>query len=237
MNNNFLWHELFYRFAESPCDNNVNGYINLLQNYLQFSREDLKSSTFTIEFLGTPEAGKTTCLEKLVDRFIARGISVVKNRESAELLPTSIKKGSLSAHLWMKAHTVTSYVNNLKENPDILLVDRGIVDSLLWDRIFLDRGELSFSQVNTLRCVMKPLLPNLVVSLIASPDCAIERRGGEGHIVTKEFIANFNNSISPSAIELVAPETNYTILNTDGMTISEEVDAIEKLLNALCCLH
>lgn len=55
-----------------------------------------------VEFLGTPEAGKTTTIHRL-EKVLSNKYRTLINQESAELLPTVFKKGSLEANFWILA--------------------------------------------------------------------------------------------------------------------------------------
>ena len=67
-----------------------------------------KTSPFMIEFIGTPEAGKTTTIHRLKDLLLTQKYSVNLVRESAEIVPTSFPKGSTEAHFWMRLTTARS---------------------------------------------------------------------------------------------------------------------------------
>lgn len=175
---------------------------------------------FIIEFLGTPEAGKTTTIHRL-EAELSKNYSTSIIRESAEITPDVFPKRSLGAHLWMK---FTTYRNILEKqyssNTDILLVDRGIIDNQFWDYYYCAIGKLDPEKVtiyNTFSQNIGIRNPNLVVFLSTSPEESIQRRGGEGRIVTLDFVKQFNNLLNcfMSAISVSIPVFH---LDTTGLS-------------------
>ncbi len=148
---------------------------------------------FMVEFMGTPEAGKTTSIEKLQNVLSSKGYKVMRLQESAERLPEEIPKGTKYANLWMHYQTQSECLRAKFSNCDIVLADRGLVDSnfygkkFLWEEVWTDEEYQKFRMQ-----FMEELFPDLVIALIVSPEIAIERRGGEGRLVTKEYIEQYN---------------------------------------------
>ena len=58
-----------------------------------------------VEFTGTPEAGKTTVIERLQKQLEEQGFKVTVIQESAELVPPEFPKGSWDANVWMRTIT------------------------------------------------------------------------------------------------------------------------------------
>lgn len=159
----------------------------------------MRAKPFTVEFLGTPEAGKSTVINQICRESTNRE-KIIYVRESAEITPTYFTKGSMQAHFWMRLTTAKTLLEkNLSSSPDsIILVDRGIVDSIFFDYYYGTRNLLSPEEVSHANDFFKDLnlMPDLIVFLTTTPQEAITRRGGEGRIVTLDFVTTFNNALS-----------------------------------------
>lgn len=183
----------------------------------------------TIEFFGTPGSGKTTAIHRL-EKVLSEKYVTLINQESAELVPSFLNKHSFEGHFWMKLKT---YENALEkqyypDDYDVLLIDRGIVDSLFWDYYYSKTGILDSDQVNITKAFLKSMrinLPDLVVFLETSPEEAINRRGGEGHLVTLDFLKDFNNSLHLFIGTVPCP---VFPLDTSGLSIDEVTDTLLK---------
>ena len=100
-----------------------------------------------IEFMGSPEAGKTTAIDSIVKSLNDLGIITSKIRESAESVPSYYPKGSLSAHFWMRLNTAKSISEQYHKNSDdVIIIDRGIYDTMFWNEILKNKGELNKSE-------------------------------------------------------------------------------------------
>lgn len=149
---------------------------------------------YVVEFIGTPEAGKTSTINQLSSMFKKEYISSLVVQESAELLPKHMPKKSNDADLWIRLHTLGKVISAYYlENYDIILIDHGCVDSRFWTTKYYEDNLLSKEEYNTrLHLFDSKFLPDLVITLVVSPEVAISRKGSEGTIVNKAFISDFN---------------------------------------------
>lgn len=154
---------------------------------------------FMVEFTGSPEAGKTTCIQNLLNRFNSETkLKVHVICESAEIVDKKIPKGSFETHLSMRLMTLNKIIE-AKYNPsyDIVLIDRGLLDGIIFTLMFLfrnmDRYNECSSLINLLDSVKEKLSPNLLIILKSSPDISIERKGHEGRLVNTDFIKSYNS--------------------------------------------
>lgn len=193
------------------------------------------NTPFLIEFLGTPEAGKTSLIRRLREE-LSESFSVSVVQESAEKAPHILPKGSMEAHLWMQYQTINDLlVAQYSTNFDIILIDRGIIDSILWNRYYYSIGKISdevFNFSNTLFENSFVQFPNQVYYLTTSPEEAIKRRGGtEGRIVTLDFVRRFNSVVDSFMQNYTYP---FYKLDTTDLTKAEKFFAIyEHLSNVL----
>lgn len=195
----------------------------------------MRSSPFTVEFLGTPEAGKTTTITLLEDE-LKKITNVSILQESAEIVPEIFRsneyKKSMEAHLWMRltmaAEMLRQQCNGKPE--DILLADRGIIDAFCWNYYFADNKLLNNSTVMHFKLLLERIceMPNLIVYLTTTPEEAIRRRGGEGKIVTYDFVDTFQSALNSFLKYSTIPVFH---LDTTCMSKKDVVDSVcEKII-------
>ena len=102
----------------------------------------LNSRPFIVEFSGTPEAGKTTTIGTVANMLRNKGYKVITLRESAEMLPEEIAKGTFEGNLWMHMITQSELLRASYSKSDIVLADRGIIDSYFYGWKFKKRKEM-----------------------------------------------------------------------------------------------
>ena len=148
---------------------------------------------FMVEFTGTPEAGKTTTIKNVANKLTDMGYKVVVLQESAEKLPQEIPKGIWNANLWMHFQTTAEILRSSYIQADIILIDRGLIDSNFYGKKFLWEGIVTEEQYKKFRQLfIGELFPNFIIALTVSPETAIKRRGGAGHLVNEEYISRYN---------------------------------------------
>jgi predicted NUDIX family phosphoesterase/thymidylate kinase len=95
-----------------------------------------------IEFCGTPKAGKTTVVNSL-DLFLRRnGYKVEVIRERASVCPIS-KKNHMHFNIWTSIMTLSNMLVLLDSSNDVVLIDRGIFDSMSWFCWMKNTGRLT----------------------------------------------------------------------------------------------
>ena len=187
---------------------------------------------FMVEFTGTPEAGKTTSIHNITNMLSSKGYNVKILRESAESLPSEIPKGTWQANLWMHYQTQAGILKAQFSKADIVLIDRGLVDSDFYGKKFLWENVYSEEQYTKFRSqFMNELFPNFVVALTVSVEISIARRGGEGRLVNKEYLKRYNEEFIKYYNEI---NISKTIIETSKMSIEtmnkKIFDEISKVL-------
>ncbi len=187
---------------------------------------------FMVEFTGTPEAGKTTSIHNITNMLSSKGYNVKILRESAESLPSEIPKGTWQANLWMHYQTQAGILKAQFSKADIVLIDRGLVDSDFYGKKFLWENVYSEEQYTKFRSqFMNELFPNFVVALTVSVKISIARRGGEGRLVNKEYLKRYNEEFIKYYNEI---NISKTIIETSKMSIEtmnkKIFDEISKVL-------
>lgn len=177
---------------------------------------------FIVEFTGTPEAGKTTVINQLYAVLSNKGYKVKLYPESAELSKSLFPKGVKDAKLWININTLQNIIEApFQTEYDIILFDRGSMDRLFW--IYMDSiTDFNFALKN---CSMGSLFqeypPDLLMIFKVSPEEALKRRGGEGHLVTNDFLMDYNRRLN---IFINSIGINKVIVSTDNHRIYEVVN-------------
>ncbi len=133
-----------------------------------------------IEFSGTPDAGKTTLLNSLNDILNKNGYNTVFLGEaSGKTLPPHNLRGSLGYNEWVGQNACEGMLDTLQQNPDILLVDRGLLDFRFWNYFYENTGKATHEEVKALQA-KEPfndirLVPDLFVAVTVSVEEALKR--------------------------------------------------------------
>ena len=185
---------------------------------------------YRVEVLGTPEAGKTTTIKEVISSLDSKGYNVNYVRESAEVVPSEFAKGSVDAHIWMRLHTAQALLHSYASSADIIIADRGTIDTFFWNHLYFLEGKLSKSQCDAINNFFKSLgyLPDFVIIFTTSAEEAIARRGGEGRIVTKEFIEHYNSTLETFCEKCISVP-KYEI-DTTHMSIGDVIEQVENAI-------
>ena len=189
---------------------------------------------FIVEFLGTPEAGKTTSVKMLRRSLEEKGYKVGLVRESAEIVPDMFKTGCSKGNIWMTLKTAQKLYEEINNDRDIVLVDRGIVDSLAWNYLYAQRGEFSIEKSKCVKNFFEAIgvKTDFIVALTIPTEESIRRRGGEGHVVNRKFIEEFNREIIGNFLKSV--EIDKVLLNTESKTTVEVHDWLLGAIEESC---
>lgn len=87
--------------------------------------------TRLVEFFGMPRTGKTTTVEALVHSLKAGGYNVAIIKERATLCPIKEKMSPLFNY-WTALSQMKEYVEACDRGVELLIADRGILDSAVW---------------------------------------------------------------------------------------------------------
>lgn len=177
------------------------------------------SIPFIVEFSGTPEAGKTTAIGTVANMLRSNGYKVVTLQESAESLPLEIPKGSFDANLWMHLRTQSELLKAVYTQSDIILADRGLIDSFFYGWKFEKEGKCSEEEYEKFKKMFwNELVSDLFIALIVSPSVSIKRRGGEGRLVNQQYIENYNKMFLEYFNSVKAKKE---LIRTDDMDVYE----------------
>lgn len=189
-----------------------------------------RQKPFIVELTGTPEAGKTTIINLLHKRLSDLGYKVKVYPESAEeskqVFPRDPNCTS-DSKLWMNVLTLKHLIEAPYQDYDIILFDRGAVDRIFWIYLDLLYNDFSLEKDISLELFFKEYLPDYLIIFKVSIEEALRRRGGEGHIVTKNFLNDYNRLLN-AFINSIG--INKSIVCTDNMNIEEVLNVTTNLI-------
>ena len=174
---------------------------------------------FMVEFSGTPEAGKTTAIRVVANMLEEVGCTTLILNESAEKLPKEIPKGIFDANLWMHYITQAGILRATYTNVDIVLIDRGIIDSQFYAWKFYKEKMASIEEYQDFqKQCLKGVDPDLFLGLKILPKTAVSRRGAEGRIVNEKYIERYNEFFIEYFKRI---QLNKSLIETDEMNRAE----------------
>lgn len=163
------------------------------------------SRAFVIEFAGTPKAGKSTSVEAIRHFFSRHGFTVHVLVERASVCPIPMK-GHLFFNTWCAATMLAELIANVDTETDIIIVDRGLFDALVWLTLQRQRGELTPEEACTIERFLLlerwRKLIDLAVVMNVDADEAMERENStriiakDGSIMTRPVLSAITAAVS-----------------------------------------
>ena len=148
-------------------------------------KELLNNKPYIIEFTGTPRTGKTTLINNLYDFFKKKGFKVMILEEFTtssyyknDLYPKIKNKSKLYINTMIPKYVEKQLNTAKKENPDIIIIDRSLLDRLIWiDRLYLKKGmtkkEYSNYKKENISKIKNNI--NIIISTYTDPLTALKR--------------------------------------------------------------
>lgn len=118
---------------------NTSKIINLKEKARSLHINSILRKPIVIEFCGSPKSGKSTCIEAVKNVLRECNYNVYVIHEKAKTCPITNKFDPMF-NFWTVTNTINelmevmdrNYIYNTKEKVDVILIDRGIYDSLIW---------------------------------------------------------------------------------------------------------
>jgi len=177
---------------------------------------------FILELTGTPKAGKTSTLATLQAFFKSAGFKVATLKERAAECPLSMK-GHFFFNAWTMATMLADVLANLETDADLLLLDRGFLDALIWLELQVARHQVSSEERRVFtEFVLLPRWRDLVdhtIVMTATPERALERedRGTliprRGTLMNLASLAEFNKA-TERTLETHGGAFAHTVIDT-----------------------
>lgn len=181
--------------------------VHAIEEKARFINEKLlrfASRAFVIEFAGTPKAGKSTSVEAIRHFFQRHGFRVHVLIERASVCPIPMK-GHLFFNMWCASTMLAELLANVDTETDIIIVDRGIFDALVWLTMQRQRDEVSAEEAKVIEQFLLlnrwRSLIDLAVVMNVPPKAAIERENSQritpklGSIMNPEVLAKISSAV------------------------------------------
>ncbi len=159
---------------------------------------------FVMEFAGTPKSGKSTSVEAVRHFFSRYGFRVHVLAERAAVCPIPMK-GHLFFNTWCAASMLAELIANVETETDIIIVDRGLFDALVWLTLQQRRGELNPDEATIIESFLLlerwRTLIDLAVVMTVSAEEALSRENSQritlksGSIMNPEVLTAITESV------------------------------------------
>lgn len=182
-----------------------------------------------VEFSGLPNSGKTTLLKNIDKMCKDNDVKAIIMQEPAELLPTTIPKGSIEQNLWITLETLQKSLEiKYTSNADYILLDRGFYNQLFWANMYNDKdSEYSKYITEFMETFGKKynVFPDLLYIIDVDVEESIKRRIASGEPVTftkKDFLTNYKRKFD----EFAECIESKLYLDTTNLSKSEVADIV-----------
>ena len=202
---------------------------------------ELAPRAFVVEFAGTPKSGKSTSVEAIRHFFRRYGFSVHVLTERADQCPIPMK-GHLFFNTWCATRMLAELLENVDTKTDIIIVDRGLFDALIWFQTQAKRGELLKEELTDIQNFLlmdrwKNLF-NLVAVLRASAPTALKRENAQritvrtGSIMNKSMLETLSEAVVDAVHRYAGAFKNIITIDTDdGDVRSVNANLLKQILD------
>ncbi|HWO17847.1 MAG TPA: hypothetical protein VNO30_03700 [Kofleriaceae bacterium] len=198
---------------------------------------------FVIELTGTPKAGKSTSVVALQTFFKEAGYQVHLLKERAADCPLPMK-GHFFFNAWTTATMLAEVLETHETNVDLLILDRGFFDALVWLELQARRDQVTpdekrvFSEFVLLERWRS--LVDVTVVMKVSADKALEREHQNqivhrvGSMMNPQALGEFNDALAHVAREYSDCFSLIQIDTTNAAgAVPTSIDLLEALLPRL----
>jgi thymidylate kinase len=177
-----------------------------------------------IELCGVPAAGETTTAELLAEALGRRGYRTVMVREAASKAPVSHLKLDWRYVAWTSCELTRSFLEAEQyENQDIVILDRGFLDTVCWLRWHRAKRRLDQGTFETLREFAEisswfDLVSHIFELQVSYATALRRRRGFAGRILNKRTYAELKLAYRVVGADLFLrrkPRRSVEIIDTD----------------------
>lgn len=198
---------------------------------------------YIVEFAGTPKAGKTSSLAVL-RRFLKDcGYRVHEMRERAADCPIAMK-GHFFFNTWTTTTMLAAMIENLESEADVVLLDRGVFDALVWLESQNDDNQLSTDEYNSFRNFI--LLDrwrtrtDLTFVFKVEPGVSMRRENKDlliprtGSIMGEPFLTRYNNILNRVRSDVNDSFSIIDIDTTHHLSVKDTTNSVaEHLLESM----
>lgn len=209
-------------------------------------RRSRRRKPLFVEFSGTPKAGKSTIISSL-RLFLARNdFRPFVLTERASTCPIRSKVHPFF-NVWTACATLIHMLDAGQpgqQRDDVVIMDRGLFDSLVWMRWLVDRGQLddeeraAIERFITLDQWRKMI--DVVFIMKVSPDIALTREFSglvtlkPGSIMNKKTITEFNDALEATIVDYEVEFSPLLRIDTTGQKPEDTShEVVQRTLEAL----
>lgn len=194
---------------------------------------------FVVELTGTPKAGKSTSVVTLQTFFKEAGYQVHLLNERAADCPLPMK-GHFFFNAWTMATMLAEVLETHETQVDLLILDRGFFDALVWLELQARRGQVTedekqvFSQFVLLERWRS--LVDVTVIMKVDPEKALQREHQNqivhrvGSMMNPRALGEFNDALAHVANEY---SNRFALIEVDTTNAAGVVPTNVELLEAL----
>jgi thymidylate kinase len=194
---------------------------------------------FVVELAGTPKAGKSTSVALVQQFFKQCGFRVHLLKERAAECPLPMK-GHFFFNSWTTCSMIAEVLETVDTDTDLLILDRGFFDSLVWLELQRRRGQVTDEEAevfsNFVLLARWSRLVDVTIVMQVEPDVAMVRENErriiprKGSIMSPSALAEVNGALNDarrrygSHFKLVDPPTQV------AGPVEDNAALVEKLL-------
>lgn len=194
---------------------------------------------FVIELTGTPKAGKSTSVVALQTFFKEAGYQVHLLKERAADCPLPMK-GHFFFNAWTMATMLAEVLETHETSVDLLILDRGFFDALVWLELQTRRGQVTedekrvFSEFVLLERWRS--LVDVTVLMKVDPEKALQREHQNqivhrvGSMMNPRALGEFNDALAHVSTEY---SDRFSLIELDTTNAAGVVTTNIELLEAL----
>jgi len=215
--------EVIFKDKEEEYKKLLNLHYRKLEIY-KMSKFIINKKPYIIEFTGTPRTGKTTLINNLLDFFKKAGfkVSVIEEfttskKYKKEIYPLLKDKYKNIVNTEIPKYVLQELEETIKENPDIIIIDRSLFDRLIWvDRLHIKNG-MSDEEYNDYKKKYIPLIKEKIDIIISTYTDSITA-------LKRDYNANLSLENRNFLNEDNVNEYNKSLLNMKELAIEENID-------------
>lgn len=190
----------------------------------KLSKQIKDNKPYVIEFTGTPRTGKTTLINDLEDFFKKGGFKVsvleeftTSKKYKNEIFPLMKNESKKFINREIPKYVLDYLKEEINKKPDIIIVDRCLLDRLIWeDRLFLKDG-ISIDEYNEFKDEYVPLIKeyiNIIIGTFVDSLTSVKR----------DYVAHLSLEKRNFLNEQNVDEYNNSFLNIYALSKNEKID-------------
>jgi hypothetical protein len=206
---------------------------------LRLVRSRIAKKPLIIEFSGSPKSGKTTVISVLSLFFRRNDFRVETFTERASISPIANRKGHPDFNVWVSCASLQGLIESMEKDIDLLILDRGLFDALVWNRLLARTGRITQQEAETIEGFFAmerwTRMVDLVCVMRCDPETSIDREYANqltrkrGKIMDATILRELNVAIdetlaccSPKFKHTIVVDTTHTDARRGGIEIAQQ---------------